>query len=369
LDEDDFVDWLQTGCFRLNVETQTLHHQPSGLEIDISSVIEHNTPNWTIDQNYSTKNAKLKHLDTGAVWPILNLFRERGHILKGKVKPTYIRQTPLTPSTPAPALIGGRTPERSIQRHVTSGGRTSDGRPQAGQQHGNGPSAERLCTAGHQSSENMQLAQGRDGRYRLAAVSAMSVQTKSSRDTAAPGATPKSSARAAKQSQYHEANHWQGRCETHREQSPSLSPRCLSADFEEEEDENRMTELRKPERLQTQALKQDFTLSNETSEWDSKSEQSEKTGYYEPEALQEVPPEFSDDEGGYAAESSEGEYNPLRRHGSHVPNETIKETHKQQGQLKKAKVKSSSRVNGHIPQPWSPSQKRRRILQRCSSGS
>jgi hypothetical protein len=378
LDEDDFVDWLQTGCFRFNLETHILHHQPSGIEINISSIAANSSPNWTIEQNFSTKNAKLKHLDTGAIWPIVNLFREQGHVLKGKVKPTYIRQTPATLSTPTPALTGGRTPEKSTQRNSASNSRTPDGRSQTSRQHGKEPDTDTPRAEGRQSRENVELVQGRDGRYRLEATPPMHTQNKSNREVAVPGVTPKFKARAAKQHQGHEWNQQQAQYKRSREQSPSLSPRRLSSDFyDEEEDEARMEEWQQQEGLQTQALNQESAFWDEEPEWESKSKQSERSGFSDAERDQQVSQERSDDDDEYAAESSEGELSANLRHGSHFTSDEVKKARSngrgrtpgnQQPRLK-MKVNSKGRVPAHISQPRSPSQKRRRLLRRRSSGN
>ena len=140
LDEGDSIDWLLTGVFTVTFEdgVTTITHQPSSNSLVNPSCFNGVSVNWTIDGNYSTKCAKLKNLDNGAVFPLALLFRENGHILQNRSKSTKI--SPRAKAGPTDGLP------------VASPAKSQDG------------SQNTTVT-----SSNMLLTQGSDGRYRLQA--------------------------------------------------------------------------------------------------------------------------------------------------------------------------------------------------------
>ena len=246
MDEDDFVDWLQTGVFRMDLEAGTLKHQPSGIQIDIPSSLESLSPNWTIEQNYSTRNAKLKHLDNGALFPLLGLFREQGHILKGRVKPTFISQAPREPGAPEQ-----QTPVRMGSGSPGTGGRTPVAQkaaeaPTAGAATPTtGPSARAALK--QSPHENMQLRQGSDGRYRLQPVP----------DSPVPGVTPKSLARPKQEGRRNSAER------RGTSQRPAQEDRAIRRlDF----DESRLEEQRRHTAAESRRMPSDFQAGPEGDE-------------------------------------------------------------------------------------------------------
>lgn len=123
---------------------------------------------WTVDSNYSTRTAKLRNIDTGAIFPLASLFKDHGHLLKGKVKPTFISPR---------AAKGEAVPVKDMATTPESAARA---RPAATNQQG-------TCEAKQTGQKSLQ--QGPDGKYRLCPVE---LPTQSS---PTPGMAPKSRAR------------------------------------------------------------------------------------------------------------------------------------------------------------------------------
>ena len=146
LDEDDSIDWLKTGIYVVSFEegVTTIEHRPSNINLVNPACFNGASQNWTIDGNYSTKCAKLKNLDNGAVFPLAGLFRENGHVLSARLKSTKI-----SPRA-RPALSEVLQISMADSRPTQTTSRTSDAAP-----------------VSSRTSNGMTLTQGADGRFRL----------------------------------------------------------------------------------------------------------------------------------------------------------------------------------------------------------
>jgi hypothetical protein len=140
LDEEDWVDWLQTGIYRVSVEDGSITHHPTNITIDSVACFNGHSDNWTVEQNHSTKSAKLRNLDNDAIFPLISIFKEHGHVLKGRLKSTSI--------SPRVKQSGGTAAETNTQSPPSTAAVPTDG------------------------PTEVALVQGRDGRYRLQASAA-----------------------------------------------------------------------------------------------------------------------------------------------------------------------------------------------------
>ena len=96
LDEEDSIDWLQTGVFVVDLTPaeSSITHTPTRTRLQNPPCFNGSGGSWTIDANYSTKCARLKNLDNGAVYPLAGMFRDQGYSLPGRTRPTTISPRP-----------------------------------------------------------------------------------------------------------------------------------------------------------------------------------------------------------------------------------------------------------------------------------
>ena len=105
--------YLQVGVFKVNLDKCRVIHNPSGLKIKVTFLAEGD--GWTIDQNYSTKSAKIRN-SSGLSQQLAGLFSAQGiHLPKAAGSPGKppaaipVASTVPPPQTRPPATVDAQS--------------------------------------------------------------------------------------------------------------------------------------------------------------------------------------------------------------------------------------------------------------------